>query len=159
MSTVLRWPIKSSFRNYVERIPDGAVAAHNGAAVLDETFRFEVANDIVSADESGPDAVIASGEVRFGGYGGILVVPFRDPAIRRSDSGHFELSIEYPWSASQPQPRLVIATVVWGRAQSPVGKNTRWDSSDVSLTDEGAELFNNTYASGDQLDRLSVVVE
>ena len=155
MSAQLVWPIKSSFRRYIQGLADGAVAAQDGAVIEPETFCFPIASQIDFGCEL-PQSVAASGEVRFGGHYGMLVVPFRNPGLLLTEGGGHQLSIEYPWASPTPEPRLVIATVMWeGWTSSSTGMR-ELKSRKVELTADGAELFNGTYAPGDELDPLKL---
>lgn len=158
VTAILQWPIKSSFRAYVERLSDGAVAARDGALVLDDTTHFTIA-DVAQTQLLYSATFRAEGEVRFGGHGGMLVVPFREPTVERDEDGRHVLSIDYPWASTTPEPKLGIAVVQWSAWCQRDDGSLILESTSVALTAEGAELFNDMYEQGSELDQLTVFVD
>jgi hypothetical protein len=155
---VIRWPIKATFRSYVERLSDGAVAARDGATVEQDSTSFMVPEP--SHEELFSSATFhTEGEVRFGGHGGLLVVPFRAPGVHVDAEGRHVLSIEYPWASTTPEPRLEIAVVEWGDWLEEDDGSKELRSTSVALTADGAELFNDMYPQGSELDPLTVRVQ
>lgn len=155
----ISWPVKNSFRTYVEHLRDGAVGARDGAVIEPESFAFPIVQTrSIRPTESFGD-VLGAGEIRFVGYGGLLVVPIRRPVLVREGDLRYALTIEYPWAADTPQPRVRIADVDMEPAATI--RDDAWvrRSVSVALTEAGAELFNGSYKAGEQLDPLTVICD
>lgn len=150
------WPVKTSFRRYVENMRDGAIDAADGATVELDTFRFRPASEGKTAADGSSAVLDFIGEVRFGGYGGLMVVPIKNPSLRFTRLKG-TLVIDYPWKPDGSPPRLEIAEI----EMSPLrryGSRWEWSSTAVRLTSPGSELFNNSYREGDLLEPLHVSI-
>lgn len=132
----IEWAVKGSFRRYVEALPDGAVEAADGASLDAETFRWP------ATIEQGGEQSRASGwgVVTLTGHSGLLTVALASPTVVVR-GGKGALSIDYPWASASEEPSTVIADLV-ATAEHGVFA--------VSLTEDGAELFN-TYAAGAEM--------
>ena len=132
----MEWPVKASFRRYVEALPDGAVEASDGASVEAETFRWPAA-----IQQGGEESRAAgSGVVTLTGHSGLLTVALGSPTVVVS-GGKGTLSIDYPWASSSEEPPTVIADLATTAERGAFA---------VSLTEDGAELFN-SYAAGAEM--------
>ncbi|WP_040166096.1 HtaA domain-containing protein [Microbacterium gorillae] len=136
------WPVKSSFRRYVEALPDGAIEAAGGAVRQNETFLWP------GSTHSGDSGirVSAMGTVTLSGHGGLLMVVLDRPLVV-VEGGEGLLSIEYPWAGDHEMPRTTIAHLA-ASGDEP-------DVYAVSLTEDGAELFN-SYDAGAQMAPLTL---
>lgn len=159
----LRWPIKTSFRQYVLALPDGAAEAGRGASADDAAFWFptlEPLDERASAEPfespapGEPREIIFDGEVRFGGHHGLLFVAIARPGLLITPDGTTTITIDYPWLSSEPEPRLAIGA---GSIAKQSGTPTNhWTIVDIQLTDRGAELFGGVYHKGDPLDDMQI---
>lgn len=152
----LYWPILERFRSYVESLPDGAVAAAAGADTSRSDLFFPLASNStfqegpsdfgVSAEAGTP--VKTLGEVRFGGHGGLLLVPFKDIWVTLVND-RVRVSISYPWQFDGEDPRLDLATgtLTWQRSSTSL----EMTGHDLRLTDGGSEMFNGVYPAGESL--------
>ncbi len=146
----LSWPVKASFRRYVQAAPDGAIEPGDGAIMDADGFVFPWASGAV---RQGP-ILRFTGEVRFRAYGGLLMVALRHPQLEPAgEDGRARLTIEYPWLAPEPQPRVAIADVQLSWTGVPDSIAT---STTVRLTDVGSELFGDVYAVGTDFDPMTV---
>lgn len=87
---VLRWSVRSTFRDYVSGIPDG-IEEISGGATLCRDNRFAFAHSPDAAAD--PDTVPFTGSVRFYGYNGALDVLIRDPWLHLMAEGAGSVSI------------------------------------------------------------------
>lgn len=129
--TVLTWGIKSSLLSYVRGMPDGRVELSDGAEETASGFAFP------------GDRTRFRGAVTLTGHNGMMRVRIGDPALVQRD-GRWTLEIADP---DDPTARLVFA--VLGEFDGSVGR-------DVSLTDDGADLFFGPYRAGTPLDDIAV---
>ncbi|WBL19217.1 HtaA domain-containing protein [Citricoccus sp. NR2] len=159
----LYWPVLERFRSYVESLPDGAVAADARAEVRPTELFFPLADsatlrvggaDSVDATEVGM-TVTTLGEVRFGGHGGLLLVPLKDVWVTWTED-RLKVSISYPWHFDGEDPRMDLATgsLTWRR--SPTGSEMA--GRDLRLTEDGSEMFNGVYPEGEALADLWILL-
>jgi hypothetical protein len=78
MGLALLWEIKSSFLEYLYRLPDSAVEAYGGAQSVDGKFLYPAAAGT---------AWQFRGAVRFRGHGGMLDVIVADPRVEPDRGG------------------------------------------------------------------------
>lgn len=146
----LSWPVKASFRRYVESAADGAVGAAHGATMSEDGFLFPWEDE----PTPGGSELCFAGEIRFRAHGGFLMVALSNPRLEAGATPDCaRLTIEYPWRSDTPQPRLAIADV---RLNSSGDGSTAQRSASVRLTADGAELLGGVYAVGTELDPLVV---
>lgn len=152
MTGHLSWPIKTSFRRYIEAMPDGVLSVDSGARLLATTIHFPLETPL-TPEEPLPAEIRFGGDVQFEGHGGRLAIFFSELRLERTTGGH-RLTIEHPWSVDGSLPRVPVAEVRWNPLAS-----TRASSESVSLSSEGASLFNNAYERGSQLDQMSIELD
>jgi hypothetical protein len=155
----LRWAIKLSFVEYVMRSADGQGTASAGATPAGN-------GEMVFEPVPGPGPVEADrfwafrGDVRFGAHFGMLFVRIADPWI--SVRGELaELTVVDPYNRQdQPRLRLVSFTLVPDPSSSGLSSSGLevWSGSDVRLTPEGTELFNDVYPPGEPFEPLTITV-
>ena len=135
----LVWSVKTAFAAYVERMADGRVDVSDGVvAASDGTFVFPSESLSSSRWQFG-------GSVEFTGHSGLLSLPISRPAIeRRSD--RLMLTID-----DEEVGRLDFATLA-----EPLPTSAGWIVEEVLLTDDGADLFFDSYRRGTEFDRLTV---
>lgn len=135
--STLCWAFQRSFVDYVARLPDGRIAAADGAEVLDDgSFAFPAAE----AAEEATGARRFAGSISFTGHHGMMAVTISAPALlpgARADSPAL-LTIEDPF---EPGQRMALATV------AP-------DAAAPRLTEQGADLFQGIYPQGMALEPL-----
>jgi hypothetical protein len=153
----LRWGLKESFLRYVARMPDGRCSVSDGADVVgDREFRFEPdGKDVVP----GSGAVLHRfrGDVRFSGHHGFLFVRIADPWLEVSGtSGVLSIPTVVDGVSADGPPAGRLPLVTFALADTgdgaPVGviRGVR-----VQLTDEGSDLFNEVYPSGEPFEDLT----
>ena len=150
MTGHLSWPIKSSFRDYIQGMPDGIVSVDSGAQLFPESFHFPLQTPL-DPEQPLPSEIRFGGDVQFEAHGGRLAILFSELRLEQVPSGGHRLTIDHPWSVDGSLPRLDLAEVRWN---AWTGMRTRSES--VTLSSQGASLFNNAYGRGSQLDQMSI---
>lgn len=151
----LVWGIKRSFINYISRLPDGSVAADDGAVIVDGSF-FRFAPDGGNHDPlTAAEVIKFRGQVRLRGHYGMLSVLIADPWLELDNSAAV-LSIvdvrQWPErTARVPLLQLPSARLV------DVGARHSVQETPALLTAEGAEIFNDQYQAGTAMDPVTVV--
>jgi hypothetical protein len=142
--TVLHWSIKTTFVDYVNRLPDGRCDLEGGVTQAEDGLAFPAA-----ATEGGHGHEQFSGTVVFTGHHGLLRISIADPCIEH-DGRAGRLTIADPdW----PGRRMQLASFERTPAD---GHDAAWTGSRVELTSDGADLFYLAYAAGDGLDDFVV---
>jgi len=154
----LRWGIKASFLEYLQRMPDGKGLLGDGAVPVGT-------NEILFPPEHtgwrpSPDGVpdrfwAFHGDVRFSGHFGMLFVRVAFPALTlRGELA--ELTVA-PLEDTEGAERLTLVTLRLAQQPSPEGIEI-WRGTDVRLTETGAGLFNDVYPPGEEFEPLTVTV-
>ena len=136
----LAWGIHVPFRQYMQRIWDGQMAAGDGAALLEseETY-FPLECDTAISGE-----LRFTGFVEFIGHNGMLAVTVRDPWLQ-SISGQWSLTIVDPFDS---RTRMPLVEVDFQNA----GIGT------ARLTETGTDLFMGNYNEGTVFDPVRMVL-
>lgn len=139
--SILCWAFQRSFVDYVARLPDGRIAAADGAEILgDGSFAFPAVEvydgsaESAETAEAGPGARCFAGSISFTGHHGMMAVTISAPALLPGAQidGPELLMIDDPF---EPGQRMALATV------AP-------SSAAPRLTEQGADLFLGTYPQG-----------
>ncbi|HWS49873.1 MAG TPA: HtaA domain-containing protein [Microbacterium sp.] len=135
----LVWSVKTAFAGYVRGMADGRVEVTGGVvAASDGTFVFP--SESVSSSRWQ-----FAGSVDFTGHSGLLALAIGRPAIEwRGD--RLLLTID-----DEEEGRLDFAKLA-----EPVAAPSGWVVEEVLLTDDGADLFFDSYRRGTEFDRLLV---
>lgn len=151
----LRWGIKRSFIDYINSLPDASVSAVDGAA-MDEAGLFRFAPDRSDYDVDGATGILRfRGDVRLSGHQGMMFVRLLDPWIALS-GGRGILSIGTGEEAGQG--RTAVAVLRAGTPVRAADGSLTWTTVEVSITDEGSELFDGQYPAGQPMDPLFIHV-
>ncbi|KID29137.1 Htaa protein [Prauserella sp. Am3] len=155
----LTWGLKRSFVAYVARLRDGGCGAKDGGSVVDGSyFHFEPAEPVETAgsDESvraDPNVLRYRGDVRLVGHAGLLYVMLYDPWIEFTDGGArlTVVDIEHWPDTTRRTPLAELAP-----AEPVVEAGLRvWRDVPAVLTEDGRELFNEQYETGQPLDPVT----
>lgn len=138
----LRWPIRETFVEYVERMRDGLVLVEDGAQRLAEGFSFPLVERIRTQEG---EVLRFRGTAAFRGHGGLLAVEFGALEIVRGREGA-RLDIAEP---GFPGERLAILDL--GEPRATRG-GTVFEAP--TLTEEGADLFFGNYRPGTRFDAV-----
>jgi hypothetical protein len=159
------WGVKSSFRRYVARMPDGVCDISREVTTPGEgQFGFPLAGfdqgsfepigaDLARFETSEVVRYRFDGAIRFSAHGGVLDVHIAEPWLDRADDR---------WSVSclsgEGEHRVVLAVGATRLTGVPVAeKQTR--AADVEVVDlilapRGTDLFAGNYPPGEELDPL-----
>ena len=154
----LRWGIKTSFLDYVRRMPDGRAWTGEGAVPVSETEILfpPVEAGIRPAGAGVPDRFWAfGGDVRFTGHFGMLFVRIAFPVLTWRD-GVAALTVAAQ-SDEEPADRVPLVTLRL-EAEPAAERIELWRGTDVRLTQAGAELFNNVYPAGEAFEPLTLTL-
>lgn len=152
----LHWGIKTSFLEYIARMPDGRASVTDGAVFLDGSVAaFEPDPRVGPGDglDAEPPFWAFRGDVRFAGHHGMLYVRIADPWISVRN-GRGELTVLDPDDPAT-QPRLPLARFTLEQHHLP-GDLHAWLARDVHLTEQGTGLFNDVYAAGEPFEPLAI---
>lgn len=147
----LQWGIKSSFLDYVTRMPDGRALAGAGVTVNE---RGELVFPFDEEATSSPETFAFGGDVRFSGHFGLLFVQIALPHIVVRD-GVGEMTVLDPGSKDGTRLHLVTLGLTGPRSEDGLD---RWEATDVRLTPEGVELFGDVYQVGEPFEPLTITI-
>jgi hypothetical protein len=152
----LTWGVKRSFVRYLTSLPDGAVAAIEGASVLESGF-FNFLPDGGSFDPAaGTGALRFRGDVRLEGHFGMMFVQIANPWIEFGPDGGF-LTVAFGEPADDAAERIPLISFA-AAAPQLIGGSLVWQGLETSLTREGSDVFNHQYGTGQAMDPLSIRV-
>lgn len=148
----LRWAIKRSFLDYIERAPGGRVSLADGALATAE-------REIVFAPEM-TEAILDKrllkfrGSVRFSAYSSALLVPFSNPWLELEETRNM-VTIADPFDP-EGAARLELASFQIEAHVVSEGYE-HWAAVNVMLTEQACPLFNNVYPASTQLEPFIVI--
>ncbi|MCG2620785.1 HtaA domain-containing protein [Arthrobacter sp. I2-34] len=149
----LTWGVKRSFVRYLTSLPDGAVAAVEGASVLESGF-FNFPPDGGSFDPAAGTGILRfRGDVRLEGHFGMMFVQIANPWIELGSGGGFlTVALGEPGEAAERIPLISFAAAV----PQTIGGSLVWQGLETRLTREGSDVFNQQYGTGQEMDPLSI---
>jgi hypothetical protein len=154
----LRWGIKTSFVDYVRRMPDGKGWLGEGAVPVGpyEVLFPPLEVGSRTMDDGTVERFWAfRGDVRFSGHAGMLFVQVASPVLTEID-GAARLTVADPAAPDGPEG-LHLVTLRLAREPGPHGYEL-WRGTDVRLTEAGTALFNDVYPAGEPLEPLTVLL-
>jgi hypothetical protein len=154
----LRWGIKTSFVDYVRRMPDGKGWLGDGALPVgshEVLFAPHEAGSRPTQDGTVERFWAFRGDVRFSGHAGMLFVQVASPILTEI-GGAAHLTVANPPGTDGPE-RLHLVTLRLERESVPDGFEV-WRGTDVRLTEAGTALFNDVYPAGEPLEPLTVLL-
>lgn len=148
---VLRWPVKTSFVQYVRVIAAGTCEAVDGAELdADGVFQFPLAGALRDGDGW---SLRFGGGARFVAHHGFLDVELRGLELTLpTDARAGWLGV-----TTSRGDRVTVATMAPAAPEEGDGV-MRWSDLVPCLTDAGAELFGSVYQPGSELAPLDAVV-
>ena len=144
----MRWGIKTSFIEYVRRMPDGQVAVGDGAVPVGT---HEVFFTLDPAVPPTPEAWAFRGDLRVTGHYGMPFVRLARPRILLEGSSG-TLTIEDAEGGRRP----LVAVTLEQFDQLPGA--AIWTGSDVRLAASGVPLFNDVYPAGEPFEPLTLTL-
>lgn len=145
LETGLYWGVRASFVNYIAS-GDGIIHAEGGVETDGHSlFRFPLVD---VSDDGGLWRLRFAGTLRFFAHFGALDVGFDAPRVELGDAGRMIVGVrgsDVEIARVQPAaPVLVEDRLIWPPLRT-------------TLTPEGAAVFGDAYAPGEELDALRVV--
>jgi hypothetical protein len=152
----LRWALKRSFLDYIERAPGGRGALSDGA-VATEFKEIVFAPDTLSPPASPGHGLLLAfrGTVTFSAHAGLLLVPIANPWVLIAE-GQGELTVHDPFQR-EGVARLKLATFDIDDHVVADGFE-HWAATNVRLAPEGCPLFNNVYPASELLEPLTIII-
>jgi hypothetical protein len=152
----LTWGVKRSFVKYLTSLPDGAVAAVEGATVLESGF-FNFPSDGGGFDPATGTGILRfRGDVRLEGHFGMMFVQIANPWIEfQPDAGALTVALGEPGDEGAERIPLVTFDTV---APQVIGESLVWQAVDTRLSRQGSDVFNHQYGTGQAMDPLSIRV-
>jgi hypothetical protein len=154
----LRWAIKTSFVEYVQRLPDGRGSVGEGAVPVrgNEVVFPPVQSGIRPTEHGAADRFWAfGGDIRFTGHFGMLFVRIAFPVLTVRD-GRAELTVA---GQTEEEPAERVPLVTLSLKATPASEGIEmWSGTDVRLTQGGVALFNDVYPAGEAFDPLTLTL-
>lgn len=135
----LAWGVHDQFRDYIARLPDGAITAQDGAHLLDtgETF-FPIDTQHSTANTLG-----FVGTLQFTGHHGMLAVTVQHPRLELVDRS-VVLTITDPFDQGLRMELVAVEIAADGCGQT-------------RLTEAGTDLFMGNYQADIAFDPVRIV--
>ncbi|MDQ0691440.1 HtaA domain-containing protein [Arthrobacter sp. W4I7] len=143
------WGIKEGFVRYIARMGDGICSTTDGADISGKKFLFSVTPS-QSENPPEPQSFAFIGDVRFSGHHGLLFVRIADPTLAITGDTAVLSVVDY--LDQQEGKRLDLATACIAVREDPTTGVRILNGTDVRLTADGTELFNNVYPEGEPFD-------
>ena len=153
----LHWGIKSSFLDYLTRTPGSQSSVTSGALITSKRrYYFPLAT--TGYDPLDGEGILKfSGDVRFVGHFGMLLVVFIDPWVTMDGAGG-TLTVadpdHYP-DSTRRLPMLDLAEADWKDNQGM----RHWPSIATTLRPEAMAFFNDVYPAGEVFDPVDIWIE
>lgn len=160
----LDWGVKEGFRSYISgTIANGGWEVSDGASY--ETPSFHWADPTGSIDaETGEGRISFTGTVAFNGHDGVLNLVLANPTIEFRGDGTANLLLDARSNNAQGELVVDETQVSVGRIDGlgdadPASGSVRATAAPTILTATGAEAFAGFYATGDDLDPVSLSLD
>lgn len=160
----MSWGVKEAFRSYISgTIANGEWTVSDGAGYETPQFTFGSASGDYDTD-TGEGSVSFAGTVNFTGHDGVLNLTIANPTIEFAGDGTARLLLDTRSNNADGETAIDSTQVPVGKIENlgamdpSSGTLTVSDASTV-LTAEGAEAFSGFYATGEELDPISLTLE
>lgn len=160
----LKWGVKEGFRSYISgTIANGSWEVANGASY--ETPLFGWANPTGEIDAvTGEGSVSFTGSIHFTGHDGVLNLEIANPTVEFSGDGTAKLLMDTKSNNAQGELVVDEQQAYLGKIEAiggvdPASGTIAFDEAPAVLTADGAEAFGGYYASGDDLDPISLSLQ
>ena len=149
---VLRWAVRSSFRSYVEALPDGHEQVSRGAARSDDGRLVFPPHGPVPSSQSGVSVYAFSGTITYSGHAGALAVELSDPQVHVVAGGRSTVSVA-PGAGRTGERPVIAAFVEWEVV------DRRLIVPAPRLSWSGVAMLGNVYEVGDFLDPIEIELD
>ena len=137
----LAWGVHGPFRQYVERMSDGQMAARDGAEILATGEAFFP----LDVDSTTPDELRFTGSLEFSGHHGMLAVTVEQPWLQHR-AGQWELSVVDPFEPAKRMPFVAV-------------EFTDNATGTTRLTEAGTDVFMGNYSEATLFDPVRIIWE
>jgi len=160
----LKWGVKEGFRSYISgTIANGSWEVADGASY--ETPLFSWTNPTGQIDaETGEGSISFTGSVHFTGHEGVLNLQIANPTIVLGGDGTAQLLLDTKSNNAQGELVVDEQQAYLGKVEGfgqldPASGAIALDKAPTVLTSDGAAAFGDFYASGDELDPVSLSLQ
>lgn len=160
----LNWGVKESFRSYISgSIANGSWEVADGASY--ETPSFSWTNPVGEVDAAtGEGTVSFAGSIHFTGHDGALDLTLANPSIVFAGDGTAQLLLDTKSQRATGEIAIDEAQAYLGKIEGigqtdPASGEVAFEGASAILTADGATAFGDFYASGDELDPITLSVQ
>ena len=160
----LTWGVKEGFRSYISgTIANGSWEVVDGASY--ETPLFGWANPTGEIDAAtGEGSVSFEGSIHFTGHDGVLNLLIANPTVVLNGDGTANLLLDTKSNNAQGELVIDEQQAYLGKVEGigqtdPASGELVFDAAPTVLTADGAAAFGGFYASGDELDPVSLSLQ
>jgi hypothetical protein len=160
----LSWGVKESFRAYISgTIANGSWEVADGATYETPLFGWSDPTGEIDA-ETGEGLVSFAGSIHFTGHDGVLDMTLANPSIELKGDGTARLLLDTKSNDAQGELKLdeqqaSIAKIEGVGAVDPASGEYSFTDAAAILTSDGATAFGDFYASGDEVDPVTLSVQ
>ena len=160
----LQWGVKEGFRSYISgTIANGSWEVADGASY--ETPLFAWTNPTGEVDAAtGEGNISFPGSIHFTGHDGVLNLQIANPTIVLNGDGTAKLLLDTKSNNAQGELVVDEQQAYLGKIEAigqldPASGALSFDGAPAVLTADGADAFGGFYASGDELDPVSLSLQ
>ena len=160
----LNWGVKEGFRSYISgTIANGSWEVADGASY--ETPLFGWANPTGEIDAvTGEGSVSFTGSIHFTGHDGVLNLQIANPTVVLNGDGTAKLLMDTKSNNAEGELVVDEQQAYLGKIEAigqfdPTKRAFAFDEAPTVLTSDGAAAFGGFYASGDELDPVSLSLQ
>lgn len=160
----LKWGVKEGFRSYISgAIANGSWDVVDGASY--ETPLFGWKNPVGEVDATtGEGSISFTGSIHFTGHDGVLDLLIGNPTVVLNGDGTAQLLLDTKSNNAQGELVIEEQQAYLGKIEgigqaAPAGGDLSFTDASTVLTSDGAAAFGGFYASGDELDPVSLSLQ
>jgi len=160
----LHWGVKEGFRSYISgTIANGSWEVADGASY--ETPLFGWSNPVGEVDgTTGEGTISFTGSIHFTGHEGVLDLLIANPTVILNGDGTAQLLLDTKSNNAQGELVIDEQQAYLGKVEGigqadPASGGLAFADAATVLTSDGAAAFGGFYASGDELDPVSLSLQ
>jgi hypothetical protein len=160
----LKWGVKEGFRSYISgTIANGSWQVADGANYETPLFSWSNPSGAIDA-ATGEGSVSFAGSIHFSGHDGVLNLHIANPTVVLNGDGTANLLLDTKSNNAQGELVVDEQQAYLGKVEGlgqldPASGALNIDEAPVVLTADGATAFGGFYASGDELDPVSLSLQ
>ncbi|NLA66106.1 MAG: hypothetical protein GX862_09355 [Leucobacter sp.] len=159
----LEWGVRESFRSYISGLAGGSWDVADGATYETPLFGWHNATGEIDAN-TGEGLISFTGMIHFDGHEGVLNMNLSNPTLELKSDGTARLLVDTKSNDPDGNLKLDEQQATFAKIEGidafdpATGQHGFTDASAV-LTSEGATAFGGFYASGEDLDPITLSVQ